>query len=199
MKSLSATIAFSMFFIFSDVSIAHKELQGGKPVQDSSIHQLSTLWIDSEGQQLSLKNFRGRPFLLAMAYTRCESSCPLIVDDLLSIVKSLPSSGQNIKIVLVSFDSDHETPETMKKYREKKKLNSNWTLLKGDSDAVTELAAVLGVKFKKLKNGEYVHSNSIFLVDKEGVIIAQKDRLRSKNLSFTQTIIEQMKVSEKID
>lgn len=202
MKLFRLIMTVGILFTFSQVSLAHehhhedKELKSEKPKEDLSLHQLESKWIDESGKQVALKDFKGEPFLLSMAYTRCKASCPLIVDDLLSITEGLPKTEQKIKVVLASFDSNHETPETMKKYREKRKLPANWVLLKSDSDTVIELAAVLGVKFKKLTDGEYIHSNSIFLVSDQGVIVAQKDGLKTKNKTFVGQIVEQLKKSK---
>ena len=48
-----------------------------------------------------------------------------------------------------------------------------WTLLRGSPDDTLELAALLGVKFKREAGGQFAHSNLITVLDERGEIIQQ--------------------------
>jgi len=66
----------------------------------------------------------------------------------------------------------------LKTYRTQHDLSrDNWTLLRGDSDGVLDLAALLNVKFKKDAQGNFSHSNLITLLNTEGEIVYQQTGL----------------------
>ena len=102
-----------------------------------------------------------------------------------------PKYGRLFKYILVSIDPVRDTPNNLKKYAEKQGLKSpTWTLLTGNSDSVLELAAVLGVKFKKLKAGGYNHSNIIHFLNKDGVVFYQQVGLNQDPALAIEKIIE---------
>ncbi|KHD88083.1 MAG: hypothetical protein OM95_11235 [Bdellovibrio sp. ArHS] len=189
------TLIFIILF-FSLPLLAHEahhhhedaEMSAGTPVPGASIYQLEGSWTKMNGEKMKLSSLRGEPRLVAMLYTRCQTACPLLVDDIQAIFKKIPETKKNMPVTLFSFDSDHETSETMQQFLSKRKLGKNWSVMKSDASTVTELAAALGVRFKKLPNGEYIHSNSVFLLDGEGVVIAQKDGLNTKDQKFVDEI-----------
>src|SRR5690606_11460516 len=129
-------------------------------------------------QVLQLKDLAGSPRLLVMLYTRCTTTCPLVLEDIKGLLGELPGDrAQNLKVSIFSFDSERETPASLKDFFIKKELDARWNLLTGDSAAVADLAAALGVRYKKVGD-EYIHSNIIFLVNERGVVLAKKEGLK---------------------
>ena len=53
----------------------------------------------------------------------------------------------------------------------------NWTLMTGSDDQVLELAALLGVKYKRISDLDYSHSNIITVLNREGEIRHQQTGL----------------------
>ena len=80
--------------------------------------------------------------------------------------------------MLVSFDVARDTPAALAKYRAERLLNGQWTLLHGDEDAVRELAALLGVKYKQEADGMFAHSNLITILNPAGEVVHQRNGLR---------------------
>jgi protein SCO1/2 len=78
------------------------------------------------------------------------------------------------RIVMVSFDTERDTPEALKAFRESRGLPDDWVLLHGGDDAVRELAALLGVKFKRETDGNFAHSNLITILSKDGEVAHQR-------------------------
>ena len=50
-----------------------------------------------------------------------------------------------------------------------------YTLLRGDDDAIRELAMALGVQYRRTGDGQFVHSAMVTLLDEEGRIAVQAD------------------------
>lgn len=144
-----------------------------------SIYQLETAYTTDTGQPFRLAALRGRPVVLAMFFASCNYACPLIVADLTRLHAALPAPLRDeVAIVLVSFDVARDTPEVLAKYRAERLLGPQWILLRGDDDAVAELAALLGVKYKQEADGQFAHSNLFTILDREGEVVHQRAGLQ---------------------
>lgn len=142
---------------------------------DGSLYQLESEWTSDEGRRLRLGVLHGRPLLVAMFFTTCEYACPILVHDLQRIQAALPAELRGeVDILLVSFDTERDTPAVLRAFRESKGLGKDhWTLLTGRADDVRELAALLGVNYKKDARGQFAHSNVITLLNREGEVAYQ--------------------------
>ncbi|WP_415061778.1 SCO family protein [Bdellovibrio sp.] len=154
----------------------HKEAPAATPTGDESLYNLKTDLLDVDGKKVSFDSLRGQPVVISMAYTSCAYACPLIIAQMQQLEKELElQKKKNVRFVLVSFDPTVDTPSVLKKYAEKRKLSSKWTLFTSSSDkAPREIANLLGVKYKKIEGGDYDHSFIITVLDSEGVIVGQQ-------------------------
>lgn len=173
----------------------HGEMKTLATLPGASIFQLDSKWKNQKNGTVSLTDLKGKPRLMAMLYTRCETACPLIVEDVKKISKEINS--KEVDVTLVSIDSVKETPESLAAFAVKRKLPSDWTLLTSDADAVAELAAAVGFQFKRLDSGEYIHSNVIFFLNGQGEIVAKKEGLSSPREEFKKEINKFLKESVK--
>jgi len=175
-KAMVLTVA-----VFTSVPASHAREHRPASMSGASIYQLDSQWTNQDGARTSLENFRGKPLVLAMAYTRCQAACPILVMDMKRIEEALPDSLKGkVQFALFSFDSKKETPETLKSYGRAHALDmKSWTLLISDQDAVRELAAALGVRYKQNASGEFSHSNVITILNAEGEILHQQVGLRA--------------------
>lgn len=143
-----------------------------------SIYQLDATWLNDAGESTRLSALRGQPVVLAMFFAHCEYACPMLVTDLQRVRASLPPELRaKARFVLVSFDSQRDTPAALKAYRDARALDVSWTLLHGKSDSVQELAMLLGTKFKQDARGQFSHSNTITILNSEGEITHQRNGL----------------------
>jgi protein SCO1/2 len=146
-----------------------------KPLSARSIYQLDSTWVSDAGKSVQLAALRGRPVVLAMFFASCEYACPMIVSDMKRLRDSLPEKARaETQFVLVSFDTARDTPAALEAYRARMALDSGWTLLHGDDNAVQELAMILGVKYKQDARGQFSHSNLITVLDGNGEIAHQR-------------------------
>jgi protein SCO1/2 len=146
---------------------------------DKSLFQLDSVWTSDAGRRVKLGVLRGRPQVVAMFFASCQFTCPLTVSDMKRIEAALPENLRtNTDFLLVSFDTERDTPTALKAHRAKRELsNQNWTLLHGEPDDVRELAALLGVIYRKDANGDFAHSNVITVLNAEGEIVYQQPGL----------------------
>jgi len=141
----------------------------------NSLYQAEAAFTTDAGRAFTLGELRGRPVVLAMFFASCGYACPLIVSDIQAIRAKLPAGIRDrAAFVLVSFDSIRDTPAALANYRAQRSLDSQWVLLHGSDDSVRELAALLGVKFKREADGAFSHSNLITVLNPQGEIVHQR-------------------------
>lgn len=170
----------------SDATVAAAPLTG------RSLYQLDATWTNDDAQTVALASLRGRPVIVAMFFAQCEYACPVIVNDIKRLRATLPTEmRERAQVVLVSFDTARDTPAALKAFRERMALDASWTLLRGDSNAVQELAMLLGVKFKQDARGQFAHSNLLTLLNNEGEIAHQLAGLNS-DVSETGKVLAQL-------
>ncbi len=152
-----------------------KELPSATP-SESSLYLLENRWTSDLGRNLALGHFRGRLVVLTMFFSTCEFACPLLVQDLKRLEAALPSSIRDqVDFVLVSFDTERDTPEALAAYRARQSLDpTRWCLLTGHPDDVRDLAAILGIRYAKDARGQFMHSNVLTLLDRNGEVSHQE-------------------------
>jgi protein SCO1/2 len=146
---------------------------------DKSLYQLDSVWNSADGGKLKLGELKGKPQVVTMFFARCELACPVLVHDVKRIEAALPPALRGkVGFVLVSFDSERDTPAVLRGYRDRQELNpSTWTLLQGKPDDMLELGALLGIKFKRDAQGQFAHSNVITVLNPAGEIVYQLNGL----------------------
>lgn len=158
-----------------------KELSVLPSLPTTSLYQVDSTWTNDRHANLKLESLRGRPHVVTLFFASCEYACPILVHDMKRIEAALPPNARtNVGFILVSFDSERDSPQVLANYRTNHALAGNWSLLRGEPDDVLELAAILGVKFKKDSRGQFAHSNVITVLDKNGDIVQQQTGLNSR-------------------
>lgn len=152
------------------------------PASGNSIYLLHSEWTDQDGHSIRLTKFQGRPLIVAMIYTSCKDTCPLIVNDMQRIEKALPETARDrVRFALVSFDPAQDSPSQLKSFATAHALDTKrWTLLTGSVESVRMLAAVLGVRYQKQSTGDFAHSSVITVLDSRGEIRHQQTGVRKE-------------------
>jgi protein SCO1/2 len=167
-----------------------RELKADAPLTDRSLYQLESKWTSDVGREVKLEVLRGRPQVVALFFASCEFACPITVNDMKRLEAALPESIRDrIGFLLVSIDHERDTPEALRAYRVRQELGpQRWTLLRGGPDDVRELAALLGVNYRKDARGQYAHSNLITLLDAKGEVAFQQAGLNQRLDGLTQQL-----------
>lgn len=152
----------------------HQPSPAADPRGDS-VYELSASLVDQHGNPVTLDLFRGHPVLVSMFYATCRDSCPLLIADLQRIERELsPGIRKDLRVVLVSFDPERDTPGVLRAVAEAHRVDgTRWRLLRAPEDTVREVAAVFGIKYRRLLDGSFNHSSVITLLDRSGVIVAR--------------------------
>jgi protein SCO1 len=139
---------------------------------EPSLFELSVPMTDQGGRTRRMADFRGRPFVATMIYTRCTTVCPRLTADLKRLEAALdPYDRERTSFLLFSLDPEHDTPATLTAFAAAQQLDlARWSLLATTADDMRTIAAVLDVRFRPDDDDEIAHSAVIAVVDANGVI-----------------------------
>jgi protein SCO1/2 len=147
-----------------------------EPIATSgSLHDLAGRWRDQDGRERTLAGTAAPARVVAMVYASCEHTCPLLVADMKRLEAALaPARRDGVRFVLVTLDPERDTPERLREFAGNVGLDpARWTLLTGSDDDVLELAAALGVRYRRQADGEVAHSNLLTVLDRDGAVTHQ--------------------------
>jgi protein SCO1 len=209
-KALIISLSFSVVLLLTVIYLLGKERTSGNLIvaavsqssiskkscckeetagimSENSIYQLESKWKTESGNQIMLKNLRGRKKIMAMVFANCTYACPLIVNDMKKIESQL--NRNDIDFLLISIDPKRDTPEALLQYAKNNTLDTKkWRLLTGDENGVSELAAVVGFKYKKEIDGSFSHSNIINVLNEKGEVVYQHFGLNQDVKDVLETI-----------
>ncbi len=160
------------------------------PLPADSVYQLKLSLTDQQGRTVALDAGRGHPVLVSMFYTSCEFVCPMLVDALRDTEGHLsPAERAQTTVLLVSFDPARDTVAVLAKTAAQRELDpGHWTLARTDPASVRKLAAVLGVQYRLLANGDYNHTTALVLLDAQGRVAGRSTQLGDADPAFVKRV-----------
>lgn len=176
-----------------DAAVADEEAEADTDTTASedaprdSIYVTDDVWTDHNNNEVTLKDFKGKPTLIAMIFTHCGHACPMMVSNMLEVQNTLPTElREKTQFLLITFNTEGDTPEVLNSYADNHGLDAQWTLLHGDAEAVRTMSLLLGIQYALLDNGHYSHSNILTALDHDGGIVEQFEGLESQ----TEAVVE---------
>jgi protein SCO1/2 len=151
-------------------------MAGSPLASDRCIYALQMTLTDQDGAKVGLDAFRGKPVFVSMFYGRCPSACPMLISTIKSTLAQLsPSTAAEVRVLLVSFDPEHDTPDALHSIAQQRGLDARWKLANAPEDQVRDLAELLGIRYRRLPDGSFSHTSSIVLLDRSGAIDTRLD------------------------
>jgi protein SCO1 len=141
--------------------------------------------LDTNNKAVNLRDLtRGRITVLSFIYTRCAApkACPYatgILGQLHDLTAKNDTLAKNMRLVSVSFDPEHDTPQHLAAYSEnvrQEKSGCEWRFLTAKSHAELEpILAAYDQTVDKRSNprdpqGPLYHTVRVFLIDRESCI-----------------------------
>ena len=151
------------------------------PLPGDSVYQLDANLTGADGRARAWRSLQGKPRLVSMFYTSCQYICPLIVDSGKAVERALtPAQRARLGIVLVSMDPERDTPAALAEVARSRSLDpARWLLAAPRPAEVRPIAAVLGIRYRALADGEFNHTSELVLLDAQGRIVARTDQVGS--------------------
>lgn len=159
-KSLTVNLATG------EVSEKPKTLQIGEVVPDFA-------FTDQEGKARKLSDERGKVVVLTFIYTRCPlpNFCPLMDSKFSGLAKLLaanPKRAEQVRLLSVSFDPEHDTPEVLAKHAQMRGAKPPlWTFATAPHPELAKVMGPLGLAYGP-KDGEIAHNLCTAIIDPQG-------------------------------
>lgn len=125
---------------------AVRTLQPGEPVPDFAV-------TTQDGSTLRLSDLRGKVVVLTFLYTRCPSPefCPAMdakFADLARRISAVAGRNERIRLLSISFDPDHDTPEILAAHARQRGANPPlWRFAVASHAELDRVAGLLGLAF----------------------------------------------------
>jgi protein SCO1/2 len=143
-----------------------RRLELGDPVPDFTM-------TGQDGNPLKLSDLRGKVVVLTFIYTRCPMPdfCPLMdrkFSELAQHVAVFPNKAKDIRLISLSFDPEHDTPEILRKHAQVRgAIPPLWTYAVASHPELAKIAAPLGLFFGP-DGGEIAHNLCTAVIDPRG-------------------------------
>ncbi|NIT57683.1 MAG: hypothetical protein GWN00_16070 [Aliifodinibius sp.] len=126
-------------------------------------------------------DFKGDVSLITFIYTNCPDVCPAITANMTNIQRKLDDTT-GVNFIEISFDPERDSPSVLKEYRDLYGLNEQFTMLTShpnDSDLLLDKLDIVAEKTiidslgYDSTNYAMRHSNTLYLMDRQGYIRAE--------------------------
>ncbi|MBI4525356.1 MAG: SCO family protein [Deltaproteobacteria bacterium] len=130
---------------------------------------------NQDGQQLTLKELRGKVLAITFIFANCGDTCPLLTARMADLQARLgPDFGRKVYFVSITVDPERDTPQVLKRYAEAYKASpAGWAFLTGTQAEIRDVAKRYGVYYKRTRRGDVDHTFLTSLVDQSGTLRVQ--------------------------
>jgi protein SCO1 len=136
---------------------------------------LDLVFLDEEGEKVSLRQLTDKPVLISLVYLSCSSTCPLLLGNLAAALGATHAAPQDYRVVTLSFD-DRDTPglasEKKRNYLKaagRSFPGASWRFLTGSRENIDRFAEAVGFPFRKEKSG-FSHAKALIFLSPGGAV-----------------------------
>ncbi len=149
----------------------------GKKIVDTLYHTISDFKLtDQNGESFTRKDLENKIHIADFIFTRCGNPtfCPRMSKQLQRVQKEF-AAQEEVELVSYTIDPEYDTPTVLKAYAQDYNANpEKWHFLTGDKRKIYDLAfnayKVSAMDEEKTITPDFLHSNKLVLVDKQGRI-----------------------------
>jgi len=157
---------------------------------------LETSFLDLEDRPVKLGDLlRERPAILALVYFECPMLCDLVMNGLVSSMRSLSfDAGDEFDVFVISIDPE-ESAELARTQRDgyverygREGSQDAWHFLRGEESAIDAVADSVGYQYTYVKEtGEFAHPAGITILTPGGQVarILYGNQFGSRDLKFS--------------
>ena len=158
---------------------AQLSLAAPAPLPRDSVYQADISLLNDRAQRFAWRDQRGQPQIVSMFYTSCKFTCPMLVDGARAVQSSLaPDERARLHVTFISLDPARDKTRALAQLRVDRDLDrAQWTLARVEPSDVPTVAALLGVRYRALADGDFNHTSVLVLLDADGRVVARTERI----------------------
>ncbi len=102
--------------------------------------------VDMDGHEATLDDVLGvqEPLMLNFIFTTCGTICPVMSATFARVQAELKGSERPVRLVSVSIDPAHDTPEKLRQYAARMGARPGWRLVTGRLDDIIAIEKAFG-------------------------------------------------------
>ena len=137
-------------------------------------------FIDSNGNTVTLNNLKGKVWVADFIFTTCTMACPMMTGNM-NLVHKKFKKNDDVRLVSISVYPEYDTPDVLKEYASQYDADTEkWLFLTGDESSVKNIIKD-GFKIGDFEEIIF-HSEKFALVDKNGIIRAYYNGMKSEDM-----------------
>lgn len=132
-------------------------------------------FLDRNGRQVRLADYRGKPLLVSFAYTGCMSACPLTTKLLADAIRKARGvvGSDNFRVLTIGFNLPYDSPGAMRDFSRRFGIDAaNWEFLTPFDAQLDALTADFGFSYRRTPAG-FDHITQVTVVNREGRVYRQ--------------------------
>jgi len=144
-------------------------------------------FTDHEGELFSTTDYEGQVAVVNFFFTSCPSICPAMMKSMKRIQAATVSHADQLQLVSLTVDPKRDDVDKLKKYADRTDVKyDRWRLLTGDKKDlyyIARKAYYLVATEGDGGAGDFIHSEKLVLVDREGKIRGYYDGTDSDSVN----------------
>lgn len=122
-----------------------------------------------DGKTLGRADLLGKVWVADFIFTRCAGPCPMMSSRMAEVSREL-KKAENVRLVSVSIDPEHDTPEVLSTYAKRLQADlGHWIFLTGPKTAIQEFTTRGMLQALATdSSGIPTHSTRFLVVDRDG-------------------------------
>jgi protein SCO1 len=156
----------------------------------ASLYQVDAPLETADGHHARFASRSGRVRIVTMFYASCPMACPLTIDTLRNLDAALaPAERAKVDVLLLSMDPERDTPQELTRVAKERHINDpRWMLARASLADTRKLAAVLGIQYRELNNGDFDHASVLVLLDAQGRVVSRSGKLGTPAPEFVAAV-----------
>lgn len=132
-------------------------------------------FLSRSGRKVRLSDYRGKPLVISMIYTRCPFVCATTTRNLSALKLSREALGaDSFGVLTIGFDTMNDTPQAMDDFAHRMDVKlTDWEFVSADPDTIKKLSRDLGFVFFPSPEGGFEHITQTTFVDGQGKVYQQ--------------------------
>lgn len=177
---LAAVVPFTLFVLSAGLLVAMQRSRYAAP-KTNTLDDYGPVgafaFVDKDGRPVRDGDLTGKVWIAACFFTCCTESCPQLSGALARLQSEL-AHVPDLRLVSVTVDPTHDTPQKLDQYASSYQANADrWLFLTGSEESVRafvqgqlHLGAVANDAPDVHAGNRVLHSNKLTLIDRRGVI-----------------------------
>jgi protein SCO1/2 len=113
--------------------------KSARTVKAYDIPDIPLVGMDKSKTSLRAELDGGKPVMLNFIFTSCTAICPVMSATFSQVQKALGPEREKLRLVSISIDPEHDTPERLKAYATKYGAGPEWRFLTGTAADVVAI------------------------------------------------------------